>query len=90
MRIISSMYQQHGAAVLSYLPPNDAAARKNFVYKTLFDGFAKLDGKLVETPVRAHSVSDHVFSDVYHGKIGLYYMGSNFLLPKPILHPPFE
>ncbi|XP_056240342.1 centrosomal protein of 104 kDa isoform X1 [Seriola aureovittata] len=48
-RIILSMYQQHRSAVLSYLPPNDAAARKNFLYKTLFDGFAKIDGKLVET-----------------------------------------
>ncbi|XP_059189170.1 centrosomal protein of 104 kDa [Centropristis striata] len=49
VRIILSMYQQHRAAVLSYLPPNDAAARRNFLYKTLFDGFAKIDGKLVDT-----------------------------------------
>ncbi|XP_014263009.2 centrosomal protein of 104 kDa isoform X2 [Maylandia zebra] len=37
------------SAVLIYLPPNDAAVRKNFLYKNLFDGFAKIDGKLVET-----------------------------------------
>ncbi|XP_026222696.1 centrosomal protein of 104 kDa isoform X2 [Anabas testudineus] len=49
VRIILSMYQQHRTAVFSYLPPNDAAIRKNFLYKTLFDGFAKIDGKLVET-----------------------------------------
>ncbi|XP_022056229.2 centrosomal protein of 104 kDa isoform X2 [Acanthochromis polyacanthus] len=49
VRIILSMYQQHRNAALSYLPPNDAAAPKNFLYKTLFDGFAKIDGKLVET-----------------------------------------
>ncbi|XP_078110642.1 centrosomal protein of 104 kDa isoform X2 [Sander vitreus] len=49
VRVILSMYQQHRAAVLRYLPPNDAAARKNFLYKTLFDGFAKIDGKLVDT-----------------------------------------
>uniref|UniRef100_UPI0037E97901 centrosomal protein of 104 kDa n=1 Tax=Semicossyphus pulcher TaxID=241346 RepID=UPI0037E97901 len=49
VHIILSMYQQHRAAVLSYLPSNDAAARKNFLYKTLFDGFAKIEGKLVET-----------------------------------------
>ncbi|XP_044066906.1 centrosomal protein of 104 kDa [Siniperca chuatsi] len=49
VRIILSMYQQHRAAVLSYLPPNNAATRKNFLYKSLFDGFAKIDGKLVET-----------------------------------------
>ncbi|XP_030589326.1 centrosomal protein of 104 kDa isoform X2 [Archocentrus centrarchus] len=49
VRIILSMYQKHRSAVLSYLPPNEAAARKTFLYKTLFDGFAKIDGKLVET-----------------------------------------
>ncbi|XP_034552393.1 centrosomal protein of 104 kDa isoform X2 [Notolabrus celidotus] len=49
VHIILSMYQQHRASVLSYLPSNEAAARKNFLYKTLFDGFAKIDGKLVET-----------------------------------------
>lgn len=53
VRIILSLYQQHRAAVLSYLPPNDAATRKNFLYKTLFDGFAKIDGKLVETQARS-------------------------------------
>uniref|UniRef100_A0A4W6G9A7 Centrosomal protein of 104 kDa n=1 Tax=Lates calcarifer TaxID=8187 RepID=A0A4W6G9A7_LATCA len=52
VRIILSMYQQHRGAVLSHLPPNDATARKNFLYKTLFDGFAKIDGKLVETQAR--------------------------------------
>lgn len=49
VRIILSMYQQHRAAVLRFLPPNSAAARKNFLFKTLFEGFAKIDGKLVET-----------------------------------------
>uniref|UniRef100_A0A672ZBZ8 Centrosomal protein of 104 kDa n=1 Tax=Sphaeramia orbicularis TaxID=375764 RepID=A0A672ZBZ8_9TELE len=49
VRIILSMYRQHQSSVLAYLPPKDAAARKNFLYKTLFDGFAKIDGMLVET-----------------------------------------
>ncbi|KAK2851131.1 hypothetical protein Q5P01_007407 [Channa striata] len=49
LRIVLSMYQQHGTAVLSYLPPNNAATRKNILYKTLFDGFAKIDGKLAGT-----------------------------------------
>ncbi|XP_063319687.1 centrosomal protein of 104 kDa isoform X2 [Pelmatolapia mariae] len=49
LRIILSMYQKERSAVLSYLPPNDAAVRKNVLYKNLFDGFAKIDGKLVET-----------------------------------------
>ncbi|KAM9856110.1 centrosomal protein of 104 kDa [Aulostomus maculatus] len=48
-RIILSMYNQHRNAVLRYLPPNNAATRKNFLHKTLFDSFAKMDGKLVET-----------------------------------------
>ncbi|XP_061592671.1 centrosomal protein of 104 kDa isoform X2 [Cololabis saira] len=49
VRIILFMYQQHRSAVLSYLPPSDAAARKNFLYKTLFDGFSKINGNLTET-----------------------------------------
>ncbi|XP_077400898.1 centrosomal protein of 104 kDa isoform X2 [Vanacampus margaritifer] len=48
VRIVLTMYKQHSSAVLSYLPPHNAA-RKNFLYKTLFDGFAKIDGNLVET-----------------------------------------
>ena len=43
------MYQQHRSAILSYLPRSDDPERNNFLYKTLFDGFAKIDGKLVET-----------------------------------------
>uniref|UniRef100_A0A8C6LGR9 Centrosomal protein of 104 kDa n=1 Tax=Nothobranchius furzeri TaxID=105023 RepID=A0A8C6LGR9_NOTFU len=50
--IILSMYQQHRRAVLSYLPPSDAPTWNKFLYKTLFDGFAKLDGKLAETQGR--------------------------------------
>ncbi|XP_041801868.1 centrosomal protein of 104 kDa [Chelmon rostratus] len=49
VRIILSMYQQHRAAVLGYLPANDAAILNNFLYKTLLDGFAKIDGKPMET-----------------------------------------
>lgn len=52
MRIILYMYRQHGAAVLSYIPRSDAATRKSFLYKTLFDTFANIDGKLVETQAR--------------------------------------
>lgn len=52
VRIILLVYRQHGAAVVSYLPPRDAAVRKNFLYKTLFNEFAKIDGKLVETQAR--------------------------------------
>lgn len=66
VRIILSMYQQHRAAVLTYLPPNDAATRKNFLYKTLFDGFAKIDGKLVETQARSVFFSSLQIRDSFH------------------------
>lgn len=52
VRIILSVYRQHGAAVVAYLPPKDAVARKNFLYKALFNEFAKIDGKLVATQAR--------------------------------------
>lgn len=53
VRIILSLYQQHRAAVISHLPSKDDPTRKNFLYKTLFDGFAKIDGKLVESKARS-------------------------------------
>lgn len=52
IRIILWVYRQNGAAVVRYLPPKDAAARKNFLYKSLFNEFAKIDGTLVETQAR--------------------------------------
>ncbi|XP_061625283.1 centrosomal protein of 104 kDa isoform X1 [Phyllopteryx taeniolatus] len=48
LRIIMSMYKQHSSAVLSYLPTRNAS-RYNFLYKTLFDGFSKVDGQMVAT-----------------------------------------
>ncbi|NXT68626.1 CE104 protein, partial [Chaetops frenatus] len=53
LRIIFAMYREHRAAVLEYLPPDDAGARKTVRYKTLFEGFAKIDGKPSETEMRA-------------------------------------
>ncbi|XP_014112719.1 PREDICTED: centrosomal protein of 104 kDa [Pseudopodoces humilis] len=53
LRIIFAMYREHRAAVLEYLPPDDANARKTMRYKTLFEGFAKIDGKSSETELRA-------------------------------------
>ncbi|XP_066058946.1 centrosomal protein of 104 kDa isoform X2 [Chamaea fasciata] len=52
LRIIFAMYREHRAAVLEYLP-DDAGARKTMRYKTLFEGFAKIDGKPSETDMRA-------------------------------------
>ncbi|NXP66080.1 CE104 protein, partial [Chloropsis cyanopogon] len=53
LRIIFAMYREHRAAVLEFLPLDDTGARKTVRYKTLFEGFAKIDGKSSETEVRA-------------------------------------
>ncbi|NXJ80517.1 CE104 protein, partial [Trogon melanurus] len=53
LRIIFDLYRKHKAAVLEYLPPDDASIRKTVLYKTLFDGFTKIDGKLSEAEIRA-------------------------------------
>ncbi|NXT93305.1 CE104 protein, partial [Anhinga rufa] len=53
LRIIFDMYRKHKAAILEYLPPDDASIRKTVLYKTLFDGFTKIDGKLSEAETRA-------------------------------------
>ncbi|NXM81163.1 CE104 protein, partial [Oenanthe oenanthe] len=53
LRIIFAMYREHRAAVLEYLPPDDAGARRTMRYKTLFEGFAKIDGKSSESELRA-------------------------------------
>ncbi|KAI1892582.1 hypothetical protein AGOR_G00135060 [Albula goreensis] len=48
VQIILAMYQQHRSAVLELLPPNDASTRKNILYKNIFDGFAKIDGRPID------------------------------------------
>ncbi|NXE76319.1 CE104 protein, partial [Cochlearius cochlearius] len=53
LRIIFDMYRKHKAAVLEYLPPDNANVRKTVLYKTLFDGFTKIDGELSEAEIRA-------------------------------------
>ncbi|XP_038602044.1 centrosomal protein of 104 kDa isoform X2 [Tachyglossus aculeatus] len=53
VRIILDMYKLHRTAVLDYLPPDDANTRKNVLFKTLFDGFAKIDGRPTEAEMRA-------------------------------------
>uniref|UniRef100_A0A8C7UTM1 Centrosomal protein of 104 kDa n=1 Tax=Oncorhynchus mykiss TaxID=8022 RepID=A0A8C7UTM1_ONCMY len=50
--IILAMYRLHKTAILSYLPANDAATRKNVLYKNIFDGFARIDGRPVESQAR--------------------------------------
>ncbi|XP_030077943.1 centrosomal protein of 104 kDa isoform X2 [Microcaecilia unicolor] len=53
VRIILDMYKQHQHCILEYLPPDDATTRKNVLYKTLFDGFAKIDGRPTNSEIKA-------------------------------------
>ncbi|NXC18175.1 CE104 protein, partial [Corythaeola cristata] len=53
LRIIFDMYREHKAAILEYLPPKDASVRKTVLYKTLFDGFTKIDGELSDAEIWA-------------------------------------
>ncbi|KAL7978561.1 hypothetical protein Chor_005543 [Crotalus horridus] len=57
LRIILDMYRQHQDNILDYLPPDDANTRKNVLYKTLFDGFAKIDGRLTDAELKAQKKS---------------------------------
>uniref|UniRef100_A0A670ZIQ0 Centrosomal protein of 104 kDa n=1 Tax=Pseudonaja textilis TaxID=8673 RepID=A0A670ZIQ0_PSETE len=57
LRIILDMYRQHRDNILDYLPPDDANTRKNVLYKSLFDGFAKIDGRLTEAELKAQKKS---------------------------------
>ncbi|MGH0177796.1 UNVERIFIED_CONTAM: hypothetical protein FKN15_075896 [Acipenser sinensis] len=52
VRIIQVMYRKNKSAVLEYLPPDDANTRRNILYKNMFDGFAKIDGRPTETQVK--------------------------------------
>ncbi|XP_044134196.1 centrosomal protein of 104 kDa [Bufo gargarizans] len=53
VRIILYLYQQNHAQVLEHMPTDDATIRKNILYKTLFDGFSKIDGKPTESELKA-------------------------------------
>ncbi|XP_072283124.1 centrosomal protein of 104 kDa [Pyxicephalus adspersus] len=53
VRIILYLYKQKRSQVLEHMPPDDASTRKNILYKTLFDGFAKIDGRPSESELKA-------------------------------------
>ncbi|XP_018419582.1 PREDICTED: centrosomal protein of 104 kDa, partial [Nanorana parkeri] len=53
VRIILYLYQQKRSQVLEHMPPDDASTRKNILYKTLFDGFAKIDGRPTDAGQKA-------------------------------------
>ncbi|XP_068096590.1 centrosomal protein of 104 kDa isoform X2 [Hyperolius riggenbachi] len=54
VRIILYLYPLNRTQVLEHMPPaEDASSRKNILYKTLFDGFAKIDGLPTDTDLKA-------------------------------------
>ncbi|KAM3922310.1 centrosomal protein of 104 kDa [Leptodactylus fuscus] len=53
VRIILYLYQQNRAQVLEHMPTDEAVIRKNILYKTLFDGFSKIDGRPTESELKA-------------------------------------
>ncbi|XP_041501214.1 centrosomal protein of 104 kDa isoform X2 [Microtus oregoni] len=53
VRIILDLYRQHPALTLEHLPPEDSSTRRNLLYKAIFEGIAKIDGRLTEAEVRA-------------------------------------
>ncbi|KFQ17068.1 Centrosomal protein of 104 kDa [Merops nubicus] len=53
LRIVFALYRGHRAAVLGHLPPDGASARRTLLYRTLFEGFTKIDGKLPGAEIRA-------------------------------------
>uniref|UniRef100_A0A8C3YME0 Centrosomal protein of 104 kDa n=1 Tax=Catagonus wagneri TaxID=51154 RepID=A0A8C3YME0_9CETA len=52
VRMVLDLYAQHPGAVLELLPPDDSAARRSILYKTIFDGLARIDGRPAEARVR--------------------------------------
>ncbi|CAO2590180.1 Centrosomal protein of 104 kDa [Lemmus lemmus] len=53
VRIILDMYRQHPALTLEHLPPEDSSTRRNLLYKAIFEGIAKIDGRPTEAEVKA-------------------------------------
>ncbi|XP_059944839.1 centrosomal protein of 104 kDa isoform X2 [Mesoplodon densirostris] len=53
VRMILDLYAQHRALVLECLPPEESATRRSVLYKTLFEGFATIDGRPTDAEIRA-------------------------------------
>ncbi|XP_014401676.1 PREDICTED: centrosomal protein of 104 kDa [Myotis brandtii] len=51
--VILDLYRQHRSVVLEYLPPDDSISRKNILFKTIFEGFAEIDGRPTDAEIRA-------------------------------------
>ncbi|XP_054993749.1 centrosomal protein of 104 kDa [Sorex araneus] len=53
VQVILDLYRQHRPVVLEHMPPDDAATRKNVLYRTIFEGFARIDGRPTDAELRA-------------------------------------
>ncbi|XP_036203802.1 centrosomal protein of 104 kDa isoform X4 [Myotis myotis] len=51
--VILDLYRQRRSVVLEYLPPDDSTSRKNILFKTIFEGFAEIDGRPTDAEIRA-------------------------------------
>ena len=56
VRVVLDMYRWHRALILDYLPADGSAARRNVLYKTIFEGFAKIDGSPTDAETRVGSL----------------------------------
>lgn len=54
--VILDLYRQCHSVVLEYLPPDDSTSRKNILFKTIFDGFAKIDGRPTDDEIRVRGL----------------------------------
>lgn len=50
--VILDLYRQRRSVVLEYLPPDDSISRKNILFKTIFEGFAEIDGRPTDAEIR--------------------------------------
>lgn len=56
VRVVLELYQRHPASVLEYLPAEDSSARRSVLYKTLFEGFARVDGRPTDSELRVSDI----------------------------------
>lgn len=57
-RIVKALYKEVGQPVKEYLPPDDEKARKNTMWRLLFEYFDKIDGKPSKTDVKKQKAEE--------------------------------
>ncbi|KXJ17222.1 Centrosomal protein of 104 kDa [Exaiptasia diaphana] len=58
VNLIFLMYKKVGEPIKSYLPADEPSTRKSPLYRSIFDGFDKIDGKPTESERRAQAKLD--------------------------------